>query len=156
MPHVNAASAAPALSDALLDEFDASMLMLGRLMMSRHADVCEGIPVTGPRFLVLRLLGDRDFKVGDLASLLGVKAPAMSSIIEGLEREGLVTREHSAEDRRVVLVALTESGRAVLAEAEGVRRAHMRRYLDALTADDVRALIRIQRTLIDTIVAMES
>ena len=146
----------PALSDALLDQLDASMLMLGRLMATRHADVCEGIPVTGPRFLVLRLLAEHGSKAGDLAAQLGVKAPAVSSLIEGLEREGLVVREHGADDRRVVVVTLTDTGRMVLNEAERTRREHMRRYLAALSDDDVRSLIRIQRTLIDTIAEMDS
>ena len=132
------------------------MLTLGRLMMSRHSEMTAGSPVTGPRLLVLRLLAEGDSKAGDLACRLGVKAPAVSSLIEGLERDGYVAREHGAEDRRVVLVTLTDVGRAVLSEAEAVRRGHMRRYLAALTEEDVRTLIRIQRTLIDSIVEMDA
>ncbi len=140
-----------ALSDELLDEFDATFLMLGRLMASRHADVCEGVPVTGPRMLVLRALAGDGAKAGEVAAQLGVKAPAATALIDGLERDGLVTREHVAQDRRVVLVKLTEAGRTVLHEAEAARREHMRRYLSALSPEDVRTLIRIQRTLIDTV-----
>ena len=47
------------------------MLMLGRAMVARHADVCEGIPVTGPRFLLLRHLADHPSKAGELAAQLG-------------------------------------------------------------------------------------
>ncbi len=142
----------PPLSDTLLDEFDATFLQLGRLMASRHAaETCEGVAVTGPRLVALRLLAEHGTKAGELATQLGVKAPAMSAMIDGLERDGLVVREHGSDDRRVVVVRLTESGRSALEEAEASRREHMRRYLGALTEDDVRALIRIQRTLIDSI-----
>lgn len=144
------------LSDELLDEFDASILMLGRLMAARHGEACEGTTVSGPRLLVLRLLDAHGSKAGELASLLGVKAPAVTSLIDGLEKEGLVSREHSADDRRVVLVTLTSEGRTALREAEAVRRRYMRQYLAALTEADVRDLIRIQRTVIRTIFEMDA
>ncbi len=144
------------LSDALLDEFDATFLQLGRLMASRHAETCEGVSVTGPRLVALKLLAEHGAKAGELAAQLGVKAPAVSSMIDGLEREGLVTREHATEDRRVVVVTLTEAGVTVLREAEATRREHMRRYLSVLSEDDVRALIRIQRRLIETIPEVDS
>ena len=35
--------------------------------------------------------------------------------------------------------------------AEKTRREHMKRYMDLLTAEDIRHMIRIQNTLIDAI-----
>jgi MarR family transcriptional regulator for hemolysin len=45
-----------------------------------------------------------------LADLVGVEGPSMVSMLDRLEREGLVTREPSATDRRVKLVHLTAAG----------------------------------------------
>jgi DNA-binding MarR family transcriptional regulator len=143
--------------DALLDEMDSTVLLLGRLMAARHSEQCEGHAVNGPRLMVLKVLAEAGpIKSGDLASVLGIKAPATTSLVDGLEREGLVAREHDADDRRITLVSLTEEGRSVLATAERIRRQHMRTFLAVLPEDDVRTLIRIQRTLIDAIVEREA
>lgn len=45
-----------------------------------------------------------------LADLVGVEGPSMVSMLDRLEREGLVTRAPSATDRRVKLVHLTDAG----------------------------------------------
>lgn len=45
-----------------------------------------------------------------LADLVGVEGPSMVSMLDRLEREGLVTRAPSPTDRRVKLVHLTDAG----------------------------------------------
>lgn len=144
-------------SDELLDEFDATMLMLGRQMSARHSEHCENTPMTGPRIIALRILSEAgSSKSGDLAALLGIKAPALSALVDGLEREGLVSREHDAQDRRVTRIDLTDEGRAALQVAEQRRREHMRTYLTVLGEDDIRTLIRIQRKLIATMIEQDA
>lgn len=139
----------PRPSDELLDELDATVMMLGRQMAARFGDACEHGVLGGPRLLLLRLLEEHGpTKAGELATSLAIKAPATSSLIDGLERDGLVSRTHDPEDRRVTLVQVTEHGSAALNDAEKVRRDHMRRYLSVLSDDDIRTLIRIQRDLI--------
>jgi MarR family transcriptional regulator for hemolysin len=60
-----------------------------------------------------------------LADLVGVEGPSMVSMLDRLEREGLVTRAPSPTDRRVKLVHLTDAGTAlykqVRKEADAVR-----------------------------------
>jgi MarR family transcriptional regulator for hemolysin len=62
-----------------------------------------------------------------LADLVGVEGPSMVSMLDRLEREGLVTRAPSPTDRRVKLVHLTEAGttlyQQVRKEASAVRTA---------------------------------
>ena len=62
-----------------------------------------------------------------LADLVGVEGPSMVSMLDRLEREGLVTRAPSPTDRRVKLVHLTEAGTAlykqVKEQASAVRSA---------------------------------
>ena len=63
--------------DALLDELDATLMMLGRLMMVPHGEQCAGHAVSGPRLMLLRVLAQvGPTKSGDLAAELGIKAPA--------------------------------------------------------------------------------
>lgn len=145
-------------SDELLDELDATFLLLGRLMAARHSGHCEGdLVVTGPRLVGLRILQEVGAsKAGDLASCLGIKPPAMSSLLDALERDGLIARDHDPDDRRVTLVTVTDNGSTVLREAEERRREHMRVYLEVLSEDDIRSLIRIQRKLIEAMIDQDA
>lgn len=92
-------------------------------------------------------------RVGALATALGVKAPATSALVESLEARGLIGREGDPGDRRVSLIHVTEAGLGELQNAESNRRSHMRRYAEVLGEDDVRALVRIHRTLIEAMVS---
>jgi MarR family transcriptional regulator for hemolysin len=62
-----------------------------------------------------------------LADLVGVEGPSMVSMLDRLEREGLVTRAPCPTDRRVKLVHLTEAGttlyQQVREQAQAVRTA---------------------------------
>jgi MarR family transcriptional regulator for hemolysin len=62
-----------------------------------------------------------------LADVVGVEGPSMVSMLDRLEREGLVTRAPSPTDRRVKLVHLTEAGttlyQQVREQANAVRTA---------------------------------
>jgi MarR family transcriptional regulator for hemolysin len=62
-----------------------------------------------------------------LADLVGVEGPSMVSMLDRLEREGLVTRAPSPTDRRVKLVHLTDAGttlyKQVKEQASAVRLA---------------------------------
>ena len=89
--------------------------------------------------------------MSDVALLLAVKPPAASAMVDGLEKSGYVERSICEDDRRVTLVHITEAGRETLADAEKVRRGHMRRYLSLLSVEDIQTMIRIQNTLIDGI-----
>ena len=60
-----------------------------------------------------------------LAAREGVSQPAMTQLISRLEESGLVRREASPEDGRVVLVVITDEGRAVLARRRSVRSERM-------------------------------
>jgi DNA-binding MarR family transcriptional regulator len=66
----------------------------------------------------LRLLGilrDRQPRMTDLAAFLGLDKSTMSGLVERAERRGLVARDKSPQDRRVVDVVITPAG-AALAE----------------------------------------
>lgn len=65
------------------------------------------------RFIVLMMLNrepDKLFMPSHLAELCSVTKATMTGLIDGLERDGLVTRHPSQEDRRVTLVGLSPSG----------------------------------------------
>jgi DNA-binding MarR family transcriptional regulator len=73
------------------------------------AATMAGIERLGPQRLTL------------LAAREGVTQPAMTQLISRLEDSGLVRREASPDDGRVVLVVITDEGRAMLARRRAGR-----------------------------------
>lgn len=71
----------------------------------------------------------------------------VTTVVDNLERDGLVTRERHETDRRIQMVSLTEHGRSVIT---GALPAHVARIAEALTVlsnDEQLVLGRICRKL---------
>ena len=66
---------------------------------------------------------------GDLAKAAELSPASVSTMLDHLERDGIVSRERSESDRRVVVVTLTEAGRALL---DAKREAFRARGAEAL------------------------
>jgi DNA-binding MarR family transcriptional regulator len=148
--------------DSLIDEMDAQVLMLGRLFSSRQAGDARMTHAHGQgalgtlsmsQFTLLKTVSEGPAKMADIAAKLGIKPPAVSAIVDAAELAGHVARERDQQDRRVTRVSLTEAGRSALARADADRREVLRRHASALTRDDLKALIRIQDTLIGAMVS---
>ncbi|WP_151773075.1 MarR family winged helix-turn-helix transcriptional regulator [Streptomyces abyssomicinicus] len=60
---------------------------------------------------VLGILRDRRPRVSDLAAFLGLDKSTLSGLISRAEQRGLLTRGTSPEDRRAVVVEITDAGR---------------------------------------------
>lgn len=78
--------------------------------------------------------------VGELAVEERVSTAAISKRISRLERDGLVTRTPSQEDRRRVGLTLTEEGQRVLRRVRSRRTAWLASRLDALPEAELAAL----------------
>jgi MarR family transcriptional regulator, organic hydroperoxide resistance regulator len=71
-----------------------------------------------------------------LAAAAGVAAPTATRMLDGLDRDGLVTRTPSATDRRCVTVALTTKGRRALDRTHASIAAARARIADSLSAEE--------------------
>lgn len=67
--------------------------------------------VSPERAKVLVRLSGGAMRSGELAHQCMLTPPAVTELVEGLARDGLVRREEDKTDRRVVVVALTSPGR---------------------------------------------
>ncbi|WP_331767503.1 MarR family transcriptional regulator [Embleya sp. NBC_00896] len=79
-----------------------------------------------------------------LAELSVLSRSALTNAVNTLERDGLVERRRVSEDKRAVLVALTEQGRTAVAEAF---TAHAERELDWFSSLDQRDRDRLAALL---------
>jgi DNA-binding MarR family transcriptional regulator len=77
--------------------------------------------LTYPQYLVMLVLWERDgLSLGDIGRRLRLDSGTLTPLLKRLEVAGLVTRRRSDQDERVVLIALTEEGRALKAKAEPI------------------------------------
>ena len=75
-----------------------------------------------------------------LAAREGVTQPAMTQLISRLEDAGQVRRESDPDDGRVVLVTITDAGRATLAHRRDSRATRLAAILGQLSPEHLAAL----------------
>src|ERR1700679_1634403 len=82
-----------------------------------------------------------------LATREGVTQPAMTQLISRLEDAGVVRRESHPDDGRVVLVTITDQGRAMLAHRRDPRATRLAVILAQLSPDHLAALAAARAAL---------
>jgi DNA-binding MarR family transcriptional regulator len=130
----NATSDAHAIAERV---HSAAIRLLRRL---RKSDSAEGL--SGPKSSALSVLvfgGPQTLK--DLAAAEQVRAPTMSRLVAEMEAEGLATKTGDGEDKRVVRIAATAKGRALLEAGRERRLNVLAAQVGALDRDE-RATLR--------------
>lgn len=109
------------------------------LRRARTADA--GMDLDGPRAALLSVLvfgGPRP--ASRLAEIEQVSPPAITKLVTALEGAGLVRRERSGTDRRVVLVAATADGRRLIERGRAARVREIADLLDDAGEQDLATL----------------
>ncbi|QDS88798.1 HTH-type transcriptional regulator MhqR [Rosistilla ulvae] len=90
-----------------------NLLRIGDQLEVRLSRYFREHGLTLSRFNVLRnlLLADRPLTCGEIGERMIQVVPAITSLVDHLENQGLVQRERCDEDRRVVHVRITKAGR---------------------------------------------
>ena len=110
--------------------------------LARRADL------TGPQLTVVKLLESiGDLSLSELSEKIRAQNSTVTGIIDRMEREGLVTRERSKEDRRVVYIRLTAKGRELAREIPVEPMEMFKGALESLSAQEMRDLLRIMTKL---------
>jgi DNA-binding MarR family transcriptional regulator len=82
-----------------------------------------------------------------LAEALDVSRASATGIVDRMAERGLVTRQRDTVDRRVIRVALTEVGGAVLGGLSAERREAVGELLDELTDAELEGFLRGARAM---------
>jgi MarR family transcriptional regulator, organic hydroperoxide resistance regulator len=78
------------------------------LLRQNMAKVFEDSGITAPQGMVIGTLSKYGkMKISDLGNQLGLTNSTISGIIDRLEKQDMVIRERSLEDKRVVFVSIT-------------------------------------------------
>jgi MarR family transcriptional regulator for hemolysin len=114
-------------------------------VLSREFDAAlAAVGGSRPTWLVLLSLKTAGHRTqGELAEAIGIRQPTLSHHLDALEREGLVRRERSADNRRVQIVTVTESGEGLFLRLRRAAASFDGRLRAGLGEDDVSELRRL-------------
>ena len=91
------------------------------LMTKVYKPLLQAIGLTYPQYLAMMVLWEEDeLTVSEISSRLLTDPGSMTPLLKRLEAEGLLSRTRSREDERVVVVELTDAGRALHDKAKGI------------------------------------
>lgn len=108
-----------------------------RAAQEHHADLSLR------QFTALTLIQHESTTLGELARQLHVTPAVVTGLIDRLERRGYVRRAAGAEDRRRVVLTLTEEGRQARNGLEARLIDALASHLSSLAPSDLHALERI-------------
>jgi DNA-binding MarR family transcriptional regulator len=115
-----------------------SLLRLTRLVRNQRVDTS----VTLTALSAMATLDKRGpMTAGELAACERVQPPSMTKVLAMLEERELVRRDPSPQDRRQAIIAITDTGVALLDSERRSRDLWLSRQLDILTAEE-RALLQ--------------
>ena len=97
---------------------------------------------------VLRMLVAADpMRIGDLANLLEIVPRSATTMVDGLENAGFVTRRMDPRDRRSILLAPTAKGQELMARLAEQRRASAEVLFAPLSVAEKSELLRLLSSL---------
>ena len=92
-----------------------------RNVTSLYTPWLKPLGLTYTQYIALLVLWEQDgLTVGEIGEKLLLDNGTLSPLLKKMEQAGLVQRQRSREDERVVVVSLTEAGRALREKAKDV------------------------------------
>ena len=121
----------------------ADRLHSAAIHLLRRARVRDAeLGLSGPRLSALSVVVFAGpLSVSALAAAEQVRSPTMTRLVDGLQREGLVTREPNPADARSVLVRATPTGSLVLSRGRTRRVEDLAARLSDLDAEGLGTLV---------------
>ncbi len=97
--------------------------------------------LTGPQLWAVKVIAESGpIRISDLAGKMFVHPATVVGIIDRLEDHGMVARVRSREDRRVVEVDLTDSGRELVSKAPQVAQGLLVSGLEDLSGKNLESI----------------
>lgn len=127
-------------SDALAEQFiSVSHVVRQRANTQMSA---AGLSLARTRALKAVVGADR-MRMNELSAALGVVPRTVTTLVDSLEKEGLVERAPDPHDRRVTRLRITDAGRNQLQHLIAARLAGAAALFDVLTATERRQLANL-------------
>jgi DNA-binding MarR family transcriptional regulator len=113
------------------------------------AETLKGHGITGTQYNVLRILRGAEpngLPCTEIGERMVTRDPDVTRLLDRLDRQELVTRERSAEDRRVVTTRITGKGLELLATLDEPMNTMHKRQLAHMSDTELEALVDALQT----------
>ncbi|MGL4238235.1 MarR family winged helix-turn-helix transcriptional regulator [Tabrizicola sp.] len=120
-----------------------NLIRTAQVLSQMVTDLLDPHGLSGKQYNALRAIrrgGPGGLPVSRIGEQMTDPRADVTRLLDRLERDGLLARANDRQDRRVVRVALTERGEALLAELDEPMIALHKRQLGHMTADELRVL----------------
>ena len=105
----------------LINQLCFPLYAAARHVTGLYTPVLKPLGLTYTQYIVFLVLWEKDgLTVGEIGERLLLDNGTLSPLLKKLEQAGYVRRERSREDERVVVITLTEAGRALQEKAKDV------------------------------------
>ncbi|WP_337913006.1 MarR family transcriptional regulator [Paenibacillus arenosi] len=84
-----------------------------------------------------------ELTMSELAEHLGAPLSTITSLAKRLVRKGLIARNQSERDQRIILVRLTSEGKQLASQAKTILESSLERVQSALTADELEQFVTL-------------
>jgi len=131
-------------------DYGDKLFWLSVVIQRKYAQICAEFDLPPSQATLLCAVRNEPRQMADLAASLGMTKNALSQLVDRTARRELVGRTSSAQDRRVVMLSATPTGKALgeAVYAEVAKRLpEIARNLDA---DDQRDFERVATAIVDT------
>lgn len=127
---------------------------MGKVLPS-HLDIHMG------EFFVLKRIAENttcsgNVNVSDIHCRTNFTMPAVSQILNGLEKKGYITREIDSKDRRKIAVAITLKGREILKETEEYANLMLDKIMSYFGEENMEKFIELFNLLTEAIEKVKS
>jgi DNA-binding MarR family transcriptional regulator len=133
-----------------IDEALSGYKRLSRALLNSKTARWRDLDISMQQMRALYFLRDEEeASVGRLAELFAFGLPAASVLADRLVRAGYAERREDPADRRRVLLSLTRTGNRLVSELREGSHSQLRRWMSALSPDELEALARGWNALAD-------
>lgn len=120
----------------------------GRLVAAIDAELAP-LDITWAQWVtLLQIASGRAETAAGLCRLIAGDTGSMTRMLDRLEQKGLIHRERSAEDRRVVRLSLTDAGRELYPQLPAIAVKVLNHHLRGFTPEELETLKSLLRRMI--------
>lgn len=132
------------------EQFDDVLVAIRRIIRAidlQSRKLVQSHGITGPQALILKEVGrGKPLTAGELANNVSLSQATITDIVKRLEGRGLLVRERCEEDKRRIIITLTEQGQALIAKSLPLLQEQFeRRFMELKEWEQNQLLSSVQR-----------
>ncbi len=139
----------------LREEVSLNLAVASAILKNRFEKMVEPFGITSSQYNVLRILRGvypEGHPRCEIITRMVDRAPDITRLIDRLEKQGMVKRDRTNEDRRKSITKITEKGIKVLTDTQPLIDREHKELTKKLTDDDCRELSRLTEKLYEELI----